>query len=42
VIAERIGWQRGMTILKGRVRELRPSFRTARSITGSCRASRPL
>jgi len=26
VIAERIGWQRGMTILKGRVRELRPLF----------------
>lgn len=26
VIAERIGWQRGMTVLKDRVRELRPSF----------------
>lgn len=26
VIAERIGWQRGMTILKERVRELRPLF----------------
>jgi len=26
VIAERIGWQRGMTILKQRVRELRPLF----------------
>ncbi|MFE1785469.1 IS21 family transposase [Streptomyces sp. NPDC059506] len=27
VIAERIGWSRGMTILKDRVRELRPAFR---------------
>jgi transposase len=27
VIAERIGWQRGMTVLKARVRELRPIFR---------------
>lgn len=26
VIAERIGWQRGLTILKDRVRELRPLF----------------
>ena len=26
VIAERIGWGRGMTVLKDRVRELRPSF----------------
>jgi transposase len=26
VIAERIGWQRGLTILKDRVRELRPVF----------------
>ncbi|WP_346139466.1 helix-turn-helix domain-containing protein, partial [Saccharopolyspora erythraea] len=26
VIAERIGWQRGMTVLKDRVRELRPLF----------------
>jgi transposase len=26
VIAERIGWQRGMTVLKDRVRELRPVF----------------
>ena len=26
VIAERIGWDRGMTILKERVRELRPLF----------------
>jgi transposase len=26
VIAERIGWQRGMTILKERVRELRPAY----------------
>lgn len=27
VIAERIGWDRGMTVLKDRVRDLRPSFR---------------
>jgi transposase len=27
VIAERIGWSRGMTVLKDRVRELRPAFR---------------
>jgi transposase len=27
VIAERIGWERGMTILKDRVRELRPLFK---------------
>ena len=26
VIAERIGWERGMTILKDRVRELRPAY----------------
>lgn len=26
VIAERIGWQHGMTVLKDRVRELRPAF----------------
>jgi hypothetical protein len=26
VIAERIGWQRGRTVLKDRVRELRPVF----------------
>ncbi|MFI8281400.1 hypothetical protein ACIGBH_42535 [Streptomyces sp. NPDC085929] len=26
VIAERIGWDRGMTILKDRVRELRPAY----------------
>jgi transposase len=26
VIAERIGWQRGLTILKDRVRELRPVY----------------
>lgn len=26
VIAERIGWQRGMTVLKERVRELRPAY----------------
>lgn len=26
VIAERIGWQRGLTILKERVRELRPAY----------------
>lgn len=26
VIAERIGWERGMTILKERVRELRPAY----------------
>jgi transposase len=26
VIAERIGWQRGLTVLKDRVRELRPEF----------------
>jgi hypothetical protein len=26
VIAERIGWQRGLTVLKDRVRELRPLF----------------
>src|SRR5215218_7074672 len=29
VIAERIGWQHGITILKDRVRELRPLFSTA-------------
>lgn len=27
VIAERIGWSRGLTVLKDRVRELRPAFR---------------
>jgi transposase len=27
VIAERIGWSRGMTVLKDRVRELRPAYR---------------
>jgi transposase len=27
VIAERIGWSRGMTVLKERVRELRPAYR---------------
>lgn len=27
VIAERIGWQRGMTVLKDRVRDLRPAYR---------------
>jgi len=27
VIAERIGWERGMTVLKDRVRELRPLFK---------------
>lgn len=26
VITERIGWERGLTILRGRVRELRPLF----------------
>ena len=26
VIAERVGWERGMTVLKDRVRELRPLF----------------
>jgi hypothetical protein len=26
VIAERIGWTRGMTVLSARVRELRPVF----------------
>lgn len=26
VIAERIGWERGLTILKKRVRELRPAY----------------
>ena len=26
VIAERIGWTRGMTVLKERVRELRPAY----------------
>ncbi|MEV8545618.1 helix-turn-helix domain-containing protein, partial [Streptomyces sp. NPDC051572] len=26
VIAERIGWDRGMTVLKERVRELRPAY----------------
>lgn len=26
VIAERIGWTRGMTVLRGRVRELRPAY----------------
>lgn len=26
VIAERVGWQRGMTVLKERVRELRPAY----------------
>jgi transposase len=27
VIAERIGWERGLTVLKDRVRELRPAYR---------------
>lgn len=27
VIAERIGWDRGLTVLKERVRELRPAYR---------------
>ncbi len=27
VIAERIGWRRSMTVLRGRVRQLRPSYR---------------
>ncbi len=26
VIAERIGWERGLTVLKDRVRELRPAY----------------
>jgi hypothetical protein len=26
VIAERIGWERGLTVLKDRVRELRPPY----------------
>ena len=26
VIAERIGWDRGLTVLKDRVRELRPAY----------------
>lgn len=26
VIAARIGWERGMTVLKERVRELRPAY----------------
>ena len=26
VIAERIGWTRGLTVLKDRVRELRPAY----------------
>jgi transposase len=29
VIAERIGWERGLTILKDRIRELRPAFSAA-------------
>ena len=31
VIAERIGWDRGLTVLKDRVRELRPAYRACRS-----------
>ena len=31
VIAERIGWDRSMTVLKERVRELRPLFAAAGS-----------
>ena len=26
VIAERVGWERGLTVLKDRVRELRPAY----------------
>jgi len=26
VIAERIGWERGLTVLKDRIRELRPAY----------------
>src|SRR5688572_15625050 len=29
VIAERIGWQRSMTVLKDRVRQIRPEYRPA-------------
>lgn len=29
VIAERIGWDRGLTVLKDRIRELRPAYRPA-------------
>ena len=32
VIAERIGWERGITVLRDRVAELRPLFRAAGSV----------
>jgi transposase len=38
VIAERIGWERGLTVLKDRVRELRPAATTHRV----CRRADPL
>ena len=35
VIAERIGWQRGMTVLRDRVREIRPDYLVSRRATGA-------
>ena len=35
VIAERIGWQRGLTVLKDRIRELRPPYSGPGSPRGS-------
>lgn len=41
VIAERIGWERGMTILKDRIRELRPAQPMSRSIRSCARPIGP-